>query len=130
MSSQKTFRAARYVAACAVTVLSLGAAAHAGEMSTDVVGPATMTVRYDDLNLSKQSDAQALYGRLRHASKKVCSRYLDLRNLPRMSVYNACYQDTLARAVDSVGHALVKAAYAADDKVRVADRSKKSQASI
>jgi len=130
MSSQKTFRTARYVAACAVAVLTFGAAAHAGAMSADVVGPATMTVRYDDLNLSKQSDAQALYGRLQHASDKVCREYKDIRNLDRMRIYNACYRDTLARAVDTVGHAAVKAAYAADDKVRVAGRTTKSQASI
>jgi hypothetical protein len=47
-----------------------------------------------------------------------------------MKLYNECYQDTLARAVDSVDHAAVKAAYVADDHVRLADRSTKSQASI
>jgi UrcA family protein len=130
MSSHKTFRAARYVAACAVTVLSFGAVAHADEMSTDVVGPATTTVRYGDLDLSKQNDAQALYGRLQRASNSVCVQYKEPRNLQKMKLYNACYQEALARAVDDVGHAAVKAAYAADDKVRVANRSTKSQASI
>jgi UrcA family protein len=130
MSSQKTFRAARYVATCALTALAFGAAAHAGEMSTDVLGPATTTVHFGDLDLSKQSDAQALYGRLQRASDNVCGEYKELRNLQRMKVYTACYQDTLARAVDTVGHASVKAAYAADDRVQLASRSKKSQASI
>src|SRR5437868_3050151 len=125
MSSHKTFRAARYVAACAVTVLTFGAAAHAGDLSAEVVGPATTTVRYGDLDLSKQKDAQTLYGRLQRASDNVCGEYKELRNLKRMKVYSACYQDTLARAVDTVGHASVKAAYAADDKVRVAGRSTK-----
>jgi UrcA family protein len=130
MSSHKTFRAARYVAACAVTVLTFGAAAHAGEMSTDVVGRPRTTVDYSDLNLSKESDAQALYGRLQRASDKVCGEYKELRNLRRMKVYNACYQDTLARAVHKLGHPSIKAAYAADDRVRVVGRSTKSQASI
>jgi UrcA family protein len=130
MSSQKTFRAARYVAACALTALTFGAAAHAGDVSTDVVGPATTTVRYGDLDLSKQVDAQTLYGRLQRASDNVCGEYKELRNLQRMKLYNTCYQESLARAVDNVGHAAVKAAYAADDRVRVASRAKKSQASI
>ncbi|WP_129781241.1 UrcA family protein [Peristeroidobacter soli] len=130
MSSHKTFRVARYVAACAVTALSFGVAAHAGEVSTDVVGPATTTVRYGDLDLSKQADAQKLYGRLQRASDNVCGEYKELRNLQKMKLYNVCYQDALARAVDTVGHAAVKAAYAADDKYRFARRSTKSQASI
>lgn len=130
MSSQKTFRAARYVAACAITALTFGAAAHAGEVSTDVVGQATTTVRYGDLDLSKQADAQKLYGRLQRASDDVCGEYKEFRNLQKMKLYNACYQDSLARAVDNVGHAAVKAAYNADDRVRIASRSKKSQASI
>jgi len=130
MSSQKTFRTARYVAACAVTILTFGAAAHAGELSTDVVGRPRITVDYRDLNLSKQSDAQALYGRLQRASDQVCGQYKELRNLRRMKVYNACYQETLARAVRKLDHPSIQAAYAADDKVHVAGRSTKSQASI
>jgi UrcA family protein len=130
MSSQKTFRAARYVAACAITALTFGAAAHASDVSTDVVGRATTTVRYGDLDLSKQADAQTLYGRLQRASNNVCVEYKELRNLQRMMLYNTCYRESLARAVDNVGHAAVKAAYNADDRVRIASRSKKSQASI
>jgi hypothetical protein len=46
-----------------------------------------------------------------------------------MKLYDACYQDALARAVDGVGHANVQAAYQADDKIRIATRSTKSRAS-
>ncbi len=130
MSSHKTFRVARYVAACAFTALSFGAAAHATEMSSRVIGAVTTTVRYGDLNLSQQADAQVLYGRLQRASERVCETYKEPLNLGKMKLYNACYQETLARAVDDVGHASVKAAYAADDKLRVASRAMKSQASI
>lgn len=129
MSRQKTFRAARYVAACAVTALTLGVA-HAERVSTDVVGRPRTTVNYSDLDLSKQTDAQTLYGRLQRASETVCGEYQELRNLQRMKVYNACYQDTLARAVHKLDHASVNAAHAADDKARVAGRSTKSRASI
>lgn len=128
MSSQKTFRVARYVAACAFTALAFGAAAHAG----DAPGTAEVTkatVDYTDLDLSKQADAQTLYGRLQRASDRVCVQYKEQRDLRRMKLYNDCYQDALARAVDSVGHATVKAAYAADENVRIASRSMKSRAS-
>jgi UrcA family protein len=127
MSSHKTFRVARYVAACAFTALAFGAAAHAENASHTTVAKAT--VKYADLDLSKPADAQTLYGRLQRASDRVCIRYKDYRDLDKMKLYNACYQDTLARAVDSVGHATVKAAYAADENVRIASRSMKSRAS-
>jgi UrcA family protein len=128
MSSQKTFRVARYVAACAFTALTFGAAAHAEDALNTTVAKAT--VEYTDLDLSKQADAQTLYGRLQRASDRLCVQYKEQRDLRKMKLYNACYQDTLVRAVDAVGHSAVKAAYASDDKVRIAHRSTKSQASI
>lgn len=128
MSSQNTFRVARYVAACAFTALTFGAAAHAGDAPLTAT-VATTTVSYTDLNLAKQDDAQTLYGRLQRASDRVCVQYKEQRDLRKMKLYNACYQDALARAVDSVGHASVQAMYAADEKVRIASRSMKSRAS-
>jgi UrcA family protein len=128
MSSHKPSRVARYVAACAFTALTFGAAAHAGDApaSDDV---AKTTVGYTDLDLSKQADAQTLYGRLQRASDRVCVQYKEPRDLRRMKLYNACYQEALARAVDTVGHASVRAVYAADENVRIASRSMKSRAS-
>ena len=51
MSSHKTFRVARYVAACAFTALTFGAAAHAGD-APGTAQVATKTVNYTDLDLS------------------------------------------------------------------------------
>src|ERR1700754_5013346 len=115
MSSQKNFRVARYVAACAFTALTIGAAAHAEGASLDV-RVAKATVKYADLDLANQADAQTLYGRLQRASERVCVQHKDTRDLSKMQQYNYCYQDTLARAVDSVGHPAVKAVYAAGDR--------------
>ena len=128
MSSPNTFRVARFVVAGALAALSFGVSAQAGEVVTEV-GTARTAIRYADLDLAKQADAQALYGRLQRASSQVCDSYKDSRNLGMKPLYDACYQDTLARAVESVGHAAVKAAYAADDGIRVADRGVKAQAS-
>ncbi|WP_116809951.1 UrcA family protein [Steroidobacter cummioxidans] len=120
MSSHKTFRVARY-AACAFTALACGAAAHASDVPA-AEAPAATTVQYSDLDLSKQADAQALYSRLQRAADRVCVQYKELRNLDRMKLYNECYQDTLARAVANVDHAMVNAAYVADERVRIASR--------
>jgi len=121
MSSQKAFRVARYIAAGAFTVLTFSAAAHAGDVPT-ALRSAKITVRYSDLDLSKQSDAQVLYRRLQRASGQVCMHYRDLDSLSKKKLYDQCYQNALARAVDRIDHATVNAAYAADERVRIASR--------
>ena len=123
MSSPITFRVARFVA---IAALSFGAAAHAGDMSTEV-GPARTVIKYSDLDLSKDADVRALYGRLQRASAHVCNQYSDIRDLRMKRLYSACYQETLGRAVESVGHSALSAEFAADDQIRVAGSGVKAQ---
>lgn len=122
--STNTARVARYITAFTVAALSVGAA-HAGDVVT-AESPAQTVVSYTDLDLSKDADVRALYARLQRASARVCGEYMDLRNLGLKRRYDACYQESLARAVDSVGHASVKAVFAADERVRMAGRSAKA----
>lgn len=128
MSSPVTVRVARFVFIGALTALSFGVTAHAGELSTEI-GPARTVIKYSDLDLSKEADARVLYSRLQRASSHVCNSYSDIRDLRMKRLYAACYQDTLGRAVEDVGHAAVKAAFSADDQIRVAGRDGKAQAS-
>lgn len=125
--SSRTVRVAHYVTAFAVAALSIGAA-HAGDVATATVPPQTV-VKYADLDLSKDADVRALYARLQRASARVCGEYKDLRNLSLKRRYDACYQESLARAVDNVGHPSVKAVFAADERVRMAERSSNAAAS-
>lgn len=127
MSSHNTLRVAHHVAVGAVTALSLAAVcAQAGDTAA-AFEPKQTVIRYSDLDLSKDADVLELYSRLQRASDRVCGRYdNDLRNLRMKSLYEACYQDTLARAVGSVGHAAVTAVHAADERIRLAGRSVKS----
>ena len=133
MSSKtlQTIRGARYVAAFGVAVLSFGAvSAHADKVSDkgSAADVPTTVVGYSDLDLSKESDARSLYVRLQRASRLVCGDYRDQRNLKTKSMYNACYQESLARAVQNVDHASLTAVFAADERIRVASRSSKAQA--
>jgi UrcA family protein len=121
MSSHQNFRIVRYVAV-AMTALSFGAIAQADEAATATT-PASKVIRYSDLDLSKDADVRQLYSRLQRASSHVCVQYKDSRDLRVRRIYDACYQESLARAVDSVGHAAVKAVYAADERIRLAGRS-------
>lgn len=126
MSSHKTFRIARNVALSAVVALTFGVAAHAGNATTQISAHQTV-IGYSDLDLSQHSDVRVLYGRLQRASNEVCGQYRDSRDLRMKRQYSVCYQDALSRAVDSVGHASVKAMY--EDHIRMAGRDGKMQAS-
>ena len=125
IKSVQSMGVVRYVAAFGIAALSFGAGAAQAEQLADA--SVAKTVAYSDLDLSKDADVQALYVRLQRASDQVCGDYKDLRNLRMKRLYEACYQDTLARAVDDVGHASVKAVFAADERIRVADRSSRTQ---
>lgn len=128
MSSHKTFRVARHVVLGAITALTFGVAAHAGDVTTEA-GTHKTVISFSDLDLSRDADVRTLYSRLRRASDEVCGQYRDSRDLRTKQIYKMCYQDTLARAVESVDHAAVTAMYAADERVRMANRGTKGQAS-
>lgn len=121
MSSHRFFRVARCVVLGAVAALTFGVAAHAGDALTDA-STSRAVVSFADLDLSKDADARELYARLQVATVRVCRKDWPLRDLGVRRLYEACYQDTLARAVDSVGDAAVNAMYAADDRIRVTGR--------
>lgn len=125
MSSPITVRVARLVVVGALAALSFGA--QAGELSTEE-GSAKTVIGFSDLDLSKEADARVLYSRLQRASSHVCDGYSEVRDLRTKQLFDACYQDTLARAVEDVGHASVKAAFAADNRIRVAKREGKALA--
>ena len=127
MSTITAKHVARFVAALGVAALSFGAAsAHASDQGD--AGIAKTVVDYTDLNLSKKADVRALYARLQRASERVCGDYKDLRSLAMKRAYDACYADSLARAVDEVNHSAVTAMFAADDRIKVAGRAAKVSA--
>lgn len=129
MSSHQTFNIARYVALGALTVLTFGVTAHAGEATAQSDEHSTV-IRYSDLDLSRADGVRALYSRLQRAAGEVCGEYRDTRDLRMKRLYAACYQDSLARAVERVDHVAVTAMFAADHQFRVASHGAKSPASI
>jgi UrcA family protein len=79
------------------------------------------TVSFGDLDLSRTSDAQVLYSRLRAAAKSVCGT-ADARNLRMRNFAFECYQQSLSNAVSDISNANVTALHAADPSIRVAQR--------
>lgn len=75
-------------------------------IATDSTGSVVLQVKvsYKDLNLSHQEGVVTFYKRIKHAAKQVCGHRPDIMDLNRSALYNACLNDTVARAVDDVGH--------------------------
>jgi UrcA family protein len=126
MITAKNVRVARFVAVFGVAALTCGAALAHPAAESDPSNKAV--VDYTDLNLSNAADVRALYARLQRASARVCGDYKDLRSLAMKRSYDACYQDSLARAVDKVNHSAVTAMFDADARIKVAGRVAKVSA--
>jgi UrcA family protein len=121
MTPAKNVRVARVVAAFGVAALTFGAVSAQASDQSDAATAKTV-VNYTDLNLSNEADVRSLYARLQRASARVCGDYKDLRSLAAKRSYNACYQESLARAVDEVNHSAVTAMFAAENRTKVAGR--------
>ncbi|HTE39726.1 MAG TPA: UrcA family protein, partial [Steroidobacteraceae bacterium] len=67
-----------------------------------------ITVYYGKLDLSKEADANKLYGQLQVAARQICAP-LDGRELRRKAAWKACYSETLANAVLQVNREAVTA---------------------
>jgi UrcA family protein len=127
MTPAKNVRVARVVAAFGVAALCFGAiSANASDQSDAAVAKAV--VNYTDLNLSSEADVRSLYARLQRASARVCGDYKDLRSLAMKRAYEACYQESLSRAVDEVNHSAVTAMFVADSRIKMAGRVSKVSA--
>lgn len=127
MITAKNVPVARFVVAVGVAALSFGAASAQASGSSDAAVAKTI-VNYTDLNLANDADVRSLYIRLQRASARVCGDYKDLRSLAMKRAYDTCYQESLARAVDSVNHSAVTAMFAADNRIKVAGRVPKVSA--
>jgi UrcA family protein len=117
---RKSAAARRHVRRIAVTALAAASVLLMTNVhATDAI-PQT-TVRFGDLDLSKQQHAQELYSRLKHASRSVC-RQFEGRSTLDMKLYAGCYEEALSTAVDHVGNSTLSALHAANPAVRVAER--------
>ena len=118
-----TLRRTSWAAFGAASVFLFAANVHAERASTSQVAYQTFstTVNFGDLDLSRASDAQVLYSRLRAAAKSVCGT-ADARNLRMRQFAVECYQQSLSNAVADVSNANLTALLAADRSIRVAQR--------
>ncbi len=80
-----------------------------------------VVVHYADLDVTRPEGAKALLDRMRYASRKACGGQPDFLNFTAARAFKACMQDTMDRAVASLGNPLVASLYGAAD-TRTASR--------
>lgn len=99
----KSLRTSAFAAAAAAALVffSGSALAETGE-------PRSVTVNYDELDLTTSQGATKLYARLRFAARQVCAP-LEGRELNRRVAYKECYSEALESAVQQVNVSAVTA---------------------
>lgn len=75
----------------------------------------SVTVRYDDLDLTREAGVRALYGRLVTAANRACGRY-DPRRPRERRIWSDCFAAALATAVDGFGSAKLAALHGSDER--------------
>lgn len=115
----KNSRTLAALAASTIATFALANVAHA----SDPFAPPSVEVKYDDLNASSDAGSHQLYSRLRAAAHSVCD-HLPSSQFPNRLLRERCYEQSLTRAVDSLGLESVAALHRAAMSARVADQSK------
>jgi UrcA family protein len=83
-----------------------------GALSAPEAGPATVTVKYEDLNVASRSGALVLYERIRKAAQVACSYYWFKTDADEAR----CLHNTIANAVAKVNQPALTAIYNAKFK--------------
>jgi UrcA family protein len=93
---------ALYYRALALTLGALAPNAWAAELSE----PPSITVRYDDLNLSTKRGVEILHRRINVAAQQVCGDGYEPGDLSRVSSYHRCVNAASEKALEKVQVAL------------------------
>lgn len=76
------------------------------------VGDNTVVVSFADLDLSKQAGKDELHTRLEIAARAVCRPLIRDSRIPgTQQLYNQCYNETLAKAVESINNNNIAMSY-------------------
>lgn len=105
------------LAASTLAAFALASVAHA----TEPFAPPSVSVKYDDLNPSSDAGSHQLYARLKAAARSVCD-HLPSSQLANQRAREHCYDQSLTRAVDSLGLESVAALHRAAISSRVAEQ--------
>jgi UrcA family protein len=96
--------------------LGVALSAQAGAPSTPTYE--SVVVRYADLNLETTDGARTLYARISAAAERACGSEPSHQELKMRSIYRACYEDAMNKAVMEVGSRQLHALHASGKRSR------------
>jgi UrcA family protein len=102
--------------ACAVASLVAGPLS-AGAYAITSLEPPARVVHFGDLDLSRQSGAELLYGRIKSAARQVCEP-LELGSLRLLHEEVDCREAAIGRAVGDVNSPALTSYFLAKNKTR------------
>ena len=109
MTTTTTFSLRNLLAPAAFAVMTTAAAA--APALADSAGIAVSGhVKYGDLDLTRSTGVNALYNRIRQASKTVCEQ-LSGRTLEEAQLYKTCFASAMSHAVADVKQPALTALY-------------------
>jgi UrcA family protein len=126
--SLRVRRSSQRAAIAAVGVATLALFSVSATAGTSVAYVPSKRVDFEDLDLSKQSDARRLYARLRLAASEVCMGYPDARRPSPRTARGRCINEAIADAVEAIDHPNLTALHAASREVRLAQAKAKASA--
>jgi UrcA family protein len=94
---------------CSVAALSLATPACAQLRQGDPEH--SQTIRYADLDLALEGDADELLTRIRAAARRVCDIHGGMSTLDEFALERACRRETIANAVEQLGNPVVTARF-------------------
>jgi UrcA family protein len=106
MTKIKTPFSLRHIVAPALLIAAAAAAMPAGAADA----PVSITVKYDDLNLSRPAGVNALYNRIQAAARTVCEPLSSQSHL-QSPAYMGCFSDAVSDAVQKVGQPALSSLY-------------------
>ena len=107
----------------AIASLAAPAIATAQSVTVDSTGEVRSTsISYAPGDLTTDSGAQAMWGRIEQASRLVCGGRPDIRDLSRRAVYDRCRRETETRVLGSLNAPLVTAAASQSGSILMASK--------
>jgi UrcA family protein len=81
-----------------------------------------LQVDFEDLDLSKSTDTERLYRRLRNASQAVCADFAKYSSVRMRDRHRECMDRALTGAIETIGHPSLTALHASKTDMKLAQR--------
>ncbi|HLZ83135.1 MAG TPA: UrcA family protein [Caulobacteraceae bacterium] len=107
----------------AIAAISLFAGVSTASAATPSGDTVSVTISYNDLDLSTNAGARAMFARITHAAGEICGTQPDPQLLDAQKAYKGCMSSVTEHAVAKLGSARVSAVASRQPLTTVASNS-------